>query len=1174
MSTNEREKELIFQAAAEFQSPNEREAYLDSACGDDAHLRAEILELLRHDDEARSFLDRPAVGLLPEVAAAEAAICEAAGDVIGPYRLTEQIGEGAFGRVFAAQQEDPVRRKVAIKCIKPGMDTREVIARFEAERQALALMDHPHIARVFEAGATAHGRPYFVMELVPGVPIVEYCDQCHLTMRERLALFVDVCQAVQHAHQKGIIHRDLKPTNVLVSMQDGRATPKVIDFGIAKAIDHQLTEETLTSAFAKMVGTPLYMSPEQAELSPLGVDTRSDIYSLGVLLYELLTGTTPFDRQRLKGASCAELQRIIREEEPPRPSTRISTIDGELASTVSEQRRTDPRRHKQAVRGDLDWIVMKCLEKDRGRRYASASALARDIERFLGNEPIEARPPSVAYKVGKFARRNAGPMIAAALVLVCLVGGIVGTTLGMIEARRGRDAAETARQQEEAQRQRAEASATRAKAAAEEERRAKEYALSREQETQAILSFVDDHILSAARPEGQAGGLGTSATIRQTVEAALPFVQTSFTDRPLLQARLQTTLGVTFYYLGDMEQAAALFEAVYATRSESLGAEHPATLQSKMQLALSCDELGRHDEAIELGEQAYASLEATLGPEHGETLSSMTNFASTLIGNGKYKRAADLCTKIIKLREATLGRDDPSTLTNMHNLALCYRNLGRHKESVDLHEETLGHRKNVLGETHPDTLKSMHDLAHSYERVSREADAQRLLEETCRLQFKELGPDHPETLGGLTCLANSYRESNRTRQAVDILEKLYPRLEAKFGPTHPATLKSMQALAVCYLPLRRPAEAVELLEKTLKHHQAALRDDHPQVRMTMNNLAVSYQALGSYQKAAELSEKVIKTDLATLGADHPDTLFHKNNLAVSFRRLGRWAEAVELNRDTLARAKKVLGVDDPETLKTMHELALSLRGLGDHDAGIELYLEVLSLQKKKLGPDHRDTLATMGRLSLAYLKAERFDDAADSFADTLKAHRTALGGEHPDSVKSLYFLADVCRTAGNVEEGVKHSEDLIALMNRIGDPGRFRFFSEYALWLATSPHAVDLDPARAEELARQAVEADADDGGFWYALGAAQLRAEHYRQAVDSLTRARKLIGDGDSSDWFMLAIAEAELGNAASARAWYDRAASWMDETQPGNADLARWRAKAREALGLIEPHSEPGDP
>ena len=358
---------------------------------------------------------------------------EGPGTVIGPYKLLEQIGEGGFGVVFLAEQSHPLRRKIALKVLKPGMDTRQVVARFEAERQALALMDHPNIARVFDGGATPTGRPYFVMELVKGVPITEYCDANHLSPRQRLELFVSVCAAVQHAHQKGIIHRDLKPNNVLVSRHDTTPVVKVIDFGVAKALGQVLTDKTLFTGIAQLVGTPLYMSPEQAGMSDLDVDTRSDVYSLGVLLYELLTGTTPFDKDRFRTVGYDEMRRIIREEEPARPSTRLSTL-GQAAATVSANRGSDPKHLTRLIRGELDWVVMKALEKDRNRRYESASALAADLHRYLHDEPVQACPPSTLYRVRKFVRRNRGPVLAASLLVLALVGGIVGTTLGLVRA--------------------------------------------------------------------------------------------------------------------------------------------------------------------------------------------------------------------------------------------------------------------------------------------------------------------------------------------------------------------------------------------------------------------------------------------------------------------------------------------------------------------------------------------------------------------------------------------------------------------------------------------------------------------------------------------------------------------------------------------------------------------
>jgi WD40 repeat protein/serine/threonine protein kinase len=410
------DEESIFLEALQKPTPVERLAFIEQACAGDAALRRGIERLLQAHERAGRFLqDEPGVATVDHPA------CDGPATVIGPYKLLEQIGEGGFGVVFMAEQQQPVRRKVALKVLKPGMDTRQVVARFEAERQALALMDHPNIARVFDGGETAGGRPYFVMELVKGIPITDYCVQAQLLHRQRLELFLDVCHAVQHAHQKGIIHRDLKPSNVLVTLHDGTPVVKVIDFGIAKATAQPLTDKTLFTNFAQLVGTPLYMSPEQAALSGLDVDTRSDIYALGVLLYELLTGTTPFDKERFKTASYDEMRRIICEEEPPRPSTRISTL-GQVATTLKAPATSDPRRLAQMVRGELDWIAMKCLEKDRNRRYGTAHALARDVERYLHDEPVQACPPSALYRAGKFIRRNrAGVLVAASLVLGLLL---------------------------------------------------------------------------------------------------------------------------------------------------------------------------------------------------------------------------------------------------------------------------------------------------------------------------------------------------------------------------------------------------------------------------------------------------------------------------------------------------------------------------------------------------------------------------------------------------------------------------------------------------------------------------------------------------------------------------------------------------------------------------------
>src|SRR5438128_12816 len=413
----------IFIAALQKEDPAERQAYLDEACPRQPELRQQVEHLLRLHEGAGSFLEKAAAKAAAtgafQDAAEQASSPEAPGALIGPYKLIEQIGEGGMGTVWMAQQTEPVKRLVAVKLIKAGMDSRQVVARFEAERQALALMDHANIARVLEAGTTGAGRPYFVMDLVKGVPITRYCDEHRLTPRQRLELFLPVCQAVQHAHHKGVIHRDLKPSNVLVALYDGKPVPKVIDFGVAKAAGQPLTEKTLVTGFGNIVRTLQDMSPEQAEINQLDIDTRSDIYSLGVLLYELLAGSTPFTRQDLAQGGMLEMLRVIREQEPSKPSTKLSTAAG--LPTLAANRGTEPAKLTKLVRGELDWIVMKALEKDRSRRYETANGFAMDVQRYLADESVLACPPSVGYRVRKFARRNKSGLAIAGLILVCIV---------------------------------------------------------------------------------------------------------------------------------------------------------------------------------------------------------------------------------------------------------------------------------------------------------------------------------------------------------------------------------------------------------------------------------------------------------------------------------------------------------------------------------------------------------------------------------------------------------------------------------------------------------------------------------------------------------------------------------------------------------------------------------
>jgi eukaryotic-like serine/threonine-protein kinase len=544
------DEKAIFNVAREIASPEARAEYLRQACATDSNLFERVQVLLRAYEGQASFLESPpAIGVSPTI---DQPVAETLGTMIGPYKLLEQIGQGGFGVVYMAEQTEPVRRKVALKILKPGMDTRQVVARFEAERQALAIMDHPNIAKVFDGGATPSGRPYFVMELVKGTPITEFCDQNHLTPRQRLELFVPVCQAVQHAHQKAIIHRDLKPSNVLVSRHDATLVVKVIDFGVAKALGQELTDKTLFTGFAQMIGTPLYMSPEQAGMSDLDIDTRSDIYSLGVLLYELLTGTTPFDKERFKKAAYDEIRRIIREEDPPKPSTRLSDSKDSLPS-ISAQRQTEPAKLTKLVRGELDWIVMKALEKDRNRRYETANGFAMDVQRYLADEPVQACPPSAGYRLRKFAKRNRGGLAVAALVLFFVV--MLGSGVGWAMRDRSARETEAARQQGERQ---AKATGQVESAFAEVDR------LEREQKW-------PEGLAAARRAEAVVAGAEADAATAERVRARLKDLE--FVDR-LEQVRMQaaTWVGRNFDYAGaDREYARSFRE--YGVDVEALAVE-------------------------------------------------------------------------------------------------------------------------------------------------------------------------------------------------------------------------------------------------------------------------------------------------------------------------------------------------------------------------------------------------------------------------------------------------------------------------------------------------------------------------------------------------------------------------------------------------------------------------
>jgi serine/threonine protein kinase/Tfp pilus assembly protein PilF len=948
----------IFDAAVELATPEERAAYLDAVCGQDPQLRADVEELLAHDNAAGSFLDRP-VRPDPRATAEEPSVREGPGTVIGPYKLVEQIGEGGMGTVWLAQQTAPVKRLVALKLIKAGMDSRQVIARFEAERQALALMDHVHIARVLDAGTTSAGRPYFVMDLVKGVPLTRYCDEHRLTPRQRLELFVPVCQAVQHAHQKGIIHRDLKPSNVLVALYDGQPVPKVIDFGVAKAAGQPLTEKTLVTGFGNIVGTLEYMSPEQAEINQLDIDTRSDIYALGALLYELLTGSPPFSRQEMGSGGLLEMLRVIREQEPTKPSAKLSTAEG--LPTLAANRGTEPAKLMRLVRGELDWIVLKALEKDRARRYETANGFAGDVQRYLADEPVLACPPSAAYRLRKFVRRNKGSVLAASLVFLALVGGVIGTSWGYVQA-------ENARQGEEGQRLAAEANADRAVKA--QARAEQGFAKAKEAVEHYLKAVTDDpdlrhkHDLRALR--------------KRLLEAAVPFYQW-FTEQkpgaPALEAeraRAYWRLAFVRNELGEKQTARKEYERMRAIFAR-LADDFPAVPAYRQELAGSHNNLGAL--LVDLGrwpaaEQAYRralDLRQKLAddfptmPEYRQELAMSYNNLGLLLKEQGQRLAAERALRRAQDLYARLADEFPNRGEYRRDVAMSHNNLGlllqeqgqrpaaerAFRQSLDLRERlakanpTLPDCRRDLATSHNnlgDLLKELGQWAAAEQAYRRALDIDQKLADdfsTVPEYRRGLARSHNNLGRLLGNLGQGPAAERALRQALDIHQKLSE--DFLTVPEYRRGLASIQnSLGLLLKELGQLPAAERALRRALDLRQK-LADDFPTMPDYRRELAISHAGLGlllrdlGQRPAAERALRQALDIRQKLADDFPTVPVYSQQLAMSLGNLGvllKGTAAEQAYRRGLDLFEK-LAQDFPNEPACRRDLALSHNGLGN-----------------------------------------------------------------------------------------------------------------------------------------------------------------------------------------------------------------------------------------------------
>ncbi|MBN2269164.1 MAG: serine/threonine protein kinase [Sedimentisphaerales bacterium] len=902
MIADRKDEEAIFYAALEKASDQEREAYIREACGKDAHLLKRVQTLLRAHEEDSDFL-KPSV-TYDDATLDRPSVAEGLGTIIGHYRLLEKIGEGGMASVYMAEQYKPIRRKVALKIIKLGMDTKEVIARFDAERQALAMMDHPNIAKVFDAGATDTGRPYFVMELVKGVSITEYCDKNRLSTEERLRLFLQVCNAINHAHQKSVIHRDIKPTNVMVTLHDGNPVPKVIDFGIAKATSQRLTEKTLFTRYAQVIGTPVYMSPEQAEMSGLDVDTRTDIYSLGVLLYELLTGTTPFDAEELRRAGYGELQRIIREEEPLKPSTRLSSL-GETLTDIAQHRKASPDLLTKLIRGDLDWIVMKALEKDRTRRYETANEFATDIRRYFGSEPVSAGPPSVGYRLSKFVQRNRALVTSTAAVLVVLVAGIVFSTvfaIGQVHAR-----ADAERQGRRAQ---------------------------------AVADFVTKDLLASVMRGHDSRG---DITMSSALAAGAARIKERFEGAPLTEASIREALGNTYRRLGEYEEAQPQLERAYEIRREEIGEANLETLQSTRHLARLYLAQERYDKAQSLLIRTLDTRQVVLGKEHPDTLESMSDLASVYYYQGQYDKAQALLLDSLEIGRRVLGEDDPQNQISMGWLAKVYREQGSNEQSESLYIEMLEGRRRILGEKYKEEIVTSvvtRELIRLYEVWGKPQQAKQY-----RASLQQLSNTLIFHLG-------DWDKYSQVLQAWGAA----PKREEEVQKT-PPVVDYMGKLAEWYYEQGRYEEAEPLYLERLEIQEQLLGKEHPDVLGSTKDLAYLYYHQRRYDKVEELLVNLLEASQRVLGEEDSSTL----EIMVGLAALRATCPIPELRDGTRALELATEACQQTEWKKCeyVEVLAASYAELSDFESAAKWQkeaLELLAAGEEELRADYESRL--------------------------------------------------------------------------------------------------------------------------------------------------------------------------------------------------------------------------
>lgn len=873
----------LFESALDL-DPAQRENFLKEQCSDDA-LRREVEKLLTNYEEAGNFLSTPAMNPkvaipreVPEGSAGGVAGASAAvrlGQALGNYRIISRLGEGGMGQVWLAEQTAPLQRQVALKLIRVGMYDDSVLQRFESERQSLASMNHPSIAKVFDAGTTPDGQPYFAMEYVPGLPITDYCDQKKLKIRERLELFIQVCEGVQHAHLKAIMHRDLKPANILVIEVDGKATPRIIDFGLARAAA-RAGADGLTQVGAFM-GTPGYMSPEQANPDLQDIDTRTDVYSLGVILYELLTGFLPSDTKK-GDRTFAERMRQLREEDPQPPSTKFRA-DRDSSSAKAEERGTDPRELVSLLRGDLDWITMKALERDRSRRYGTPSELAVDITHYLHHEPVTARPASTGYKLRKYVRRHRFGVAAAAVVALLLAGFAVMQAVQLRRTTRERDRA----------------------------------------------NRITDFMVGMFKVSDPNEALGNKITVREVLDKASNEIETGLSKDVEVQTQLMAVMAQTYLNLGLYTRAHGLGERTLEKRRQALGPNDPKTLESMTRMAWILDREGRDGEAEKLIRPTIDLQRRMLGPEDPLTMESIDDLAIILEKQGHYAEEEKLERELLAIRTRKLGPEHPQTLRSMLNLGDALHGEARFPEAEKQFRQVLEIDRRVLPQGHPWTLAVMHNLANMLQEQGRYDEAEKLYRETLALEQRVLGPEHPDTASTMATLANCLMYGQgRSSEAEMLYRKALDILQRTAGPEHNYTMEAEEGLANVLASQGHYPEAEKLHRQILATRMRLLGPDHTDTLLSQYNLGDVLFHEEHYAEADKMLRETLKSQSRVLGEENPDTLASKAFLARILIKEGNLREAETLARQAFATQLRLLGPQHSDTISTLQFLGTAL----------------------------------------------------------------------------------------------------------------------------------------------------------------------------------------------------------------------------------------------------------